>query len=103
MAKRRKRRRVSRSRNVKGLFLILCVVLILCGMVTYKKAELNEQRTAYAREKAELEEQIDELEAEGKEIENQKEYTKSKQFVEEIARDKLNLIYPGEIIFEPED
>ena len=101
MAKRRKKRRA--SRNIKGLSLILCVVLILCGMVAYKKAALNEQQKAYAREKAELEERIDQLEEEGKEIENQKEYTKSKQFIEEIARDKLNLIYPGEVIFEPEN
>ncbi len=101
MARRRKKRRA--SRNIKGLFLILCVVLILCGMVAYRKAALHKQQTAYAKEKAELEEQIDQLEAEGKEIENQKEYTKSKQFIEEIARDKLNLIYPGEVVFEPED
>lgn len=100
MARRRKRRS---SQKRKGLFLAMCTVFILCGMVAIKKVELDKEQKAYAREKATLEAQIDDLEKEYEEIEDQKEYAKTKQFVEEVAREKLNLIYPGEVVFEPEN
>ena len=32
-----------------------------------------------------------------------KKYVKTDEYVEEIARDKLGLVYKDEIIFEPED
>ena len=86
---------------MKSLLLIACTVLALCSMVTYKKTVLNRQRAAYAREQMELEDKISALEKDKEEIEEYKDYTQTKKYVEEIARDKLHLIYPGEIVFEP--
>ena len=37
------------------------------------------------------------------EIEEYEKYTHTKQYVEEIAKEKLGLVYPGEIVFMPED
>ena len=33
-------------------------------------------------------------------MEEQKEYTKTKEYIEKIAKEKLGLVYPNEIIFK---
>lgn len=46
------------------------------------------------------------IEAEQKralEIEEYEKYTETRKYIEEIAKDKLGLVYPGEIIFKNED
>lgn len=49
-----------------------------------------------------LESQIEAESARAEELEEYGKYVNTKQFVEEIARDKLGLIYPDEIIFKEE-
>ena len=36
------------------------------------------------------------------EIEEYKQYTKSREYIEEVAREKLGLVYEGEVIFKEE-
>ena len=50
----------------------------------------------------ELEKQQKELEQEKKDLEQFKEYVKTDEYAEKIAREKFGLVYKGEIIFEPE-
>ena len=38
-----------------------------------------------------------------KEIEEFKDYVKTDEYVEEVAREKFGLVHKGEIIFEPEE
>ena len=49
-----------------------------------------------------LKDQIAQEEARGEELENYSKYINTKQFVEQVAREKLGLVYPGEIIFKGE-
>ena len=49
---------------------------------------------------AELEQQIAEEEQRTKDIEEYSKYTKTDEYVEEVARDKLGLVKQGEIIFK---
>lgn len=36
-------------------------------------------------------------------LEERREYTKSREYIEEVAKNKLGLIYPDEIIFRAEE
>ncbi len=38
-----------------------------------------------------------------KELEEYEEYVKTDEYVEEVAREKLGLVYKDEIIFEPDN
>ena len=46
--------------------------------------------------------QILEEEERANEIEEYRKYTQTKGFVEEVAKDKLGLVYEGEILFKSE-
>lgn len=82
------------------MLLVTTVVLMMLLVVTVKSVELRERRETYmAREEAlllEIEEEQDRTE----EIEEYGKYTQTKKFVEEVAKEKLGLVYEGEIIFK---
>lgn len=83
--------------------LVLAMVLLICGVVMFDKQKLNrEQVIAQARVKK-LEQAIQEAEEEAKRIEDQKAYMKTQEYIEQIAREKLGLVYEDEIVFKSKD
>ena len=85
-----------------GMLLVTTVVLMMLLVVTVKSVELRERRSTYmAREEALLQE-IEAEKARTTEIEEYGKYTQTKKFVEEVAKEKLGLVYEGEIIFKDE-
>lgn len=87
----------------KNLTLVAFVVVVLCGVISFKKIELNQKIEAYEKKIAQLEVEKAEEEQRTKEIEEYKAYVQTKKFIEQEARDKLGLVYPDEIVFEPEE
>ena len=84
------------------MLLVTTVVLLMLLVVTVKSVELRERRSTYmAREEALLQE-IEAEQARTEEIEEYGKYTQTKKFVEEVAKEKLGLVYEGEIIFKDE-
>ncbi len=84
------------------MLLVTTVVLMMLLVVTVKSVELRERRSTYmAREEALLQE-IEAEKARTTEIEEYGKYTQTKKFVEEVAKEKLGLVYEGEIIFKDE-
>lgn len=100
MARRlRPKKKLSRF-TVFGIF-ALC--LVLCSTLAYKNVSLKAKSAEYSQQISELKEEQKKLEQEKKEISEYKSYVKTDEYVEDAARDKLGLVYPNEIIFEPED
>jgi cell division protein DivIC len=81
--------------------LVLCGVI--CGTMVVKTVSLKAESAKYSAQISELERQQKELEDEKAEIEDYKSYVSSQEYTEQIAREKLGLVYPNEIIFEPDD
>ena len=98
----RKKRGKRKSRRT-GLGLIAFIVLLVCGIVTYNRQELDKTNMKAAARIAELNEAIEKEEDEAKEIQKKKAYVQTKKFIEEMAREKLGLVYKDEIIFKAED
>ena len=91
-----------KRQNRMGMLLVTTVVLMMLLVVTVKSVELRERRSTYmAREEALLQE-IEAEQARTEEIEEYGKYTQTKKFVEEVAKEKLGLVYEGEIIFKDE-
>ncbi|MBQ3391946.1 MAG: septum formation initiator family protein [Lachnospiraceae bacterium] len=94
----------SRRRQQNGINLILSVLVVLIllavigvsGFSLYRKLQAGEAR------KVELQEEIAAEERRAEEIEEYREYTQSDEFVREIARQKLGLVYEGEVVFKEE-
>lgn len=89
--------------NKTAKFLIGFVVVMLLAVIAFKSVELRNKRDYYAQRQQQLEEEIAAEEARAEEIAEYETYTKTKAYVEEIARDKLGLVYEGEILFKDEN
>lgn len=85
-----------------GLRLIALMVMIICVVVLYKSSDLKKEASAKEQKKAELELQIANENERTQEIEESKLYPGTKKYIEDVARSQLGLVYPDEIIFEPE-
>lgn len=92
-----------RRQNRFGMFLAYIVVFMLLIVVAFNSVELTAKKEAYQQKEAVLEEQIAAEEERAKEIEEYEKYTQTKKYVEEVARDKLGLVYEGEILFKDEN
>lgn len=76
---------------------IMCVVV---AIILIQCLGIYRQNQAYAAQQTQLEQQLEEEEARTEEIEAYSEYIKTDEFAEEVAYEKLGLIYKGEIIFK---
>ena len=84
-----------------GMLLVTTVVLMMLLVVTVKSIELREKRETYMVREAALMEEIEAEQARTEEIAEDEKYTQTKKYVEEVAKDKLGLVYEDEIIFKP--
>jgi len=65
--------------------------------------ELQRKIAGYDTQIASLSAQIDAETARSEEIEEYRKYTQTKAYVEEVAKDKLGLVYEGEILFKEDN
>ncbi len=94
----RKRRKKSAHSTSVGIIMILC--LIICGALWFKTWQAGQEIAAYQQMKEEIVEQIADEEKNQEVILEKIEYLKSDAFIEDLAREKLGLIYEDEIIFK---
>lgn len=89
--------------NFFGMFLAFLVVVMLMVVVFVKSIELKEKKAYYEQKEQALMEQIAEEEERASEIEEYGKYTQTKKYIEDVAKEKLGLVYEGEIIFKDEN
>lgn len=101
MAAGRKRRTVYRRRrqNKFSMFLVTLVVVMILIAVAVKRVEIEAKMKDNQAKIEQLNGQIADEEARAEEIKQYEKYTQTKGYVEEVAHDKLGLVYEGEIIF----
>jgi len=88
--------------NKAGMTLATVVVIILATVVSIKSVSLFERVNELEAKEASIKAQIDVETKRKAEIEEYERYTQTQKYREDIARDKLGLVYPGEIIFKNE-
>ena len=93
------RRKKNRLRRHKASVLAVSgVLLLLVAVVTVSSISLRAKNKAYIAQ--ELQEQIDAEEERSKEIDSLEEYVGTDEYIEQTAKDKLNLVHENEIIFK---
>lgn len=102
-ARARRRQREQRYSNRLSIIGICAAVFLLMGMVGVGSLRLQAKNDSYAEREAELQSELKEEKARTAEIEKFGKYVETKEYIEDVARDKLGLVYPGEIVFKPED
>lgn len=101
MAKRRVAYR-KRVQNRFSMFLVSLVVLLIIIVVAVKSVELHDRLDTLDAEMAQLSTRLEEEQKRAEEIEEFRTYTQTKRYAEEVAKDKLGLVYEGEIVFTEE-
>ena len=89
-----------RHQNRFSMFLVSLVVVMILIVVAVKSVDLQRKIDAKATELAALQEQIAGEEERAEEIEEFAKEVKTKGYIENVAREKLGLIYEGEILFK---
>lgn len=102
MAKRKVAYR-KRHQNRISMFLVTSVVLMIMVVVAIKSVELQQKIDTYTAKEDQLNLQITAEDDRTEEIEEYRKYTQTKRYKEEVAHDKLGLVYEGEILFKAED
>ena len=97
----RSRRRIALANRI-GMWSIVVVVVVLIIAMLNLSSELKAKNAAYQEEIAMLTEQIQAEEQRAEEIEKMPEQMRTKEYIETVAKEKLGLVYPGEMVFKAE-
>lgn len=101
MAENRSSRR-SRQNRLSMILAVLVVAILFVAVYingSSMRKELEENQEKITRLKQEIEEE----ELRSRSIEEYRAYTETDQFIEQVAREKLGLLYEGETIFRESD
>lgn len=100
---RRKRVAYKRQKQNKlAMGLIVGILVILSVVVGVEKSELKDKQDAYIAKEAEMQAKIDGEHQRAKELEEYAKYVQTRKYVEDVAKEKLGLVYEDEIVFKTE-
>jgi cell division protein DivIC len=104
--RRTKKRNIRASRRILenrlSIMLVTGVILVLALVISFAQVSLNAKNRAYKVQEAELQKQIKQEIVRSEEIDELEEYVGTDKYIEDVAKDKLGLVYPNEIMFEAE-
>ena len=92
-----------RNQNRFSRFLVSLVVVLIMIVVAVKSVDLQQKIDAKAKEEQLLDEQIAAEEQRSRDIESFGKEVQTKGYIEDVAREKLGLVYEGEIMFKEND
>lgn len=92
-----------RNENRLGMTAAMVAIVVMTCVVGVDSFSLKQKEEKYALREQELMLLIEQEEARAKELEELATYTKTKKYAEEVAKDKLGLVYENEIIFQEVD
>lgn len=91
-----------RNQNKVAMLLVTLIVLMLMVAVSVKGIELRQKISGYNERIELLQTQIDVQHTRQDQLEQREKYVQTKKYIEDVAKEKLGLVYPGEIIFREE-
>ena len=92
-----------RHQNRFSMFLVTLVVVMVMAAVALRSVELKQKIEVKLQEQELLLLQIEEERLRALAIEEFPKEIQTKGFIENIAREKLGLVYEGEILFKQDD
>lgn len=98
---RTKRRKKERLGNRLALIGITGVILSMAVVVSIKGATLQDKDLEYMIREENLQAQKEKEKVRASELEERRIYVQTKQYIEEVAKEKLGLVNPDEVILKP--
>ena len=104
-SKRARRGKWENRMAILGITMVViyfgCKVISLAVAVNAKGASLRQTELDYQQKEEELTRKVQDEENRTKELEEYKVYVQTKQYAEEVAKEKLGLVNPDEILLKP--
>ena len=100
-ARRTKRKKKERLGNRLALVGITFVVLSMAVVVNMRSASLKQRDLEYQMKEESLRNQLAQEEQRAAKLEEERVYVQTKQYIEKVAKQKLGLVKPGEILLKP--
>lgn len=102
-----KRKRQQRRKRAKGgrmpVISVFTIIVMLSIVISCNSVSLYHKNQELAERERQLEEKIEQEQQREEELKEYKKYVQTKKFAEEVAKDKLGLVYEDEIIFKPDE
>lgn len=103
---KRKKRNIRMKRRILhhrlSVLSICCVIAVLAVTLSVASISLHKKNENYKEQEAELSKQLEAEEERAEEIDELEDYVGTDKYVEDVAKDKLGLARPNEILFEAE-
>lgn len=96
----RTRIRRQKKQNKTAMICITFVVLILIGVMSVQILSLYGKNQNYKKKEDDLQAQLESEQQRQGEIQEYEKYVTTKEYIEQIAKTKLGLVYANEIIFK---
>lgn len=100
-AKRRKR--MERNSNKMAIIAVTAVVLIFALVLGVRINSLKAKEQQYIEKEQAILARVAEEEERAKTLEEYRVYVQTKQYVEKVAKEKLGLVNPDEILLKPSE
>lgn len=100
--KRTKKRNVRTRRALQhrlSILLVSCVIVVLAAVLSVKSISLYSKYQERKEQIVELEKQLAAGKARAEEIEEQEEYVGSDEYIKDVAKEKLGLVYENEVLY----
>lgn len=92
-----------KPQNRLSMFMVSLIVIMIMVVVAVKSIEIKQKIEVKVAEEQKLDQQIAEENIRSEEIEEFGKEVQTKGYIEDVAREKLGLVYEGEILFKQED
>lgn len=96
-------RRRRKNNNRAGKICISMIVIAFVTVMSVQIVKIYQKDQEYMEKQAQLEAELSDEEERKAELTEYEAYTKSQQYVEDVAKSKLGMAYENEIIFKEED
>ncbi|MCR5788759.1 MAG: septum formation initiator family protein [Lachnospiraceae bacterium] len=92
-----------KRQNRMGMFMVTIVVGMLFVVIMISMSGLKKKQNAYIEREETLQSLIEQEKKRSEDLVEYEIYTKTSKYVEEVAKERLGLVYGDEIIFEAEN
>lgn len=89
-----------RLRNSNGMISIVIFVVVILAVMSIQIVKLKKQDANYAKQESQMREQYADETQREKDLAELEEYMKTREYIEEMAKSKLGLVYDNEIIYK---
>lgn len=89
--------------NRMGKMCITGIVFMFLVVMSVQIVKLYKEDQVYVAREKELSSQLEDATEEQKDLADYEQYTQSQEYIEEVAKSKLGLVYNNEIVFKEQD